>query len=126
MPFQHILFETDASGVALVTINRAEKLNALSGAVMAELREAFGRIAGEAAIRAAIVTGAGEKAFVAGADIGEIGGLSPLEARAFAQRGQRVLRSSRNLRQALGGGRERLRAGRRAGAGHGLHRALRL
>ena len=93
MPFQHILFETDASGVALVTINRAEKLNALSGAVMAELREAFGRITGEAAIRAAIVTGAGEKAFVAGADIGEIGGLSPLEARAFAQRGQRVLRA---------------------------------
>jgi enoyl-CoA hydratase len=92
MPFQHILFETDDSGVALVTVNRAGKLNALSGAVMAELQEAFGRIATEGAIRAAIVTGAGEKAFVAGADIAELGGLSPVEARAFALRGQRVLR----------------------------------
>ena len=87
MPFQHILFETDASGVALVTINRAEKLNALSGAVMAELREAFG-VSPEKRHPGRIVTGAGEKAFVAGADIGEIGGLSPLEVRAVAQRGQ--------------------------------------
>ena len=92
MPFEHILFEIDASGVALVTINRPAKLNALSGAVMAELQESFGHIAEEGAIRAAIVTGAGEKAFVAGADIEELGGLSSAEARAFALRGQRVLR----------------------------------
>jgi enoyl-CoA hydratase/carnithine racemase len=49
MPFRHILFETDESSIALVTINRPEKLNALSGAVMAELEEAFGRIAAERA-----------------------------------------------------------------------------
>ena len=92
MPFRHILFEADASGVALITVNRPEKLNALSGAVVAELREAFERVASEGAIHAAIVTGAGEKAFVAGADINEISALSAVEARAFALGGQRALR----------------------------------
>jgi enoyl-CoA hydratase len=92
MPFRHILFEADESGIALITVNRPEKLNALSGAVVAELREAFERVAAEGAIRAAIVTGAGEKAFVAGGDINEIAAFSATEARAFALAGQRALR----------------------------------
>ena len=66
MSYQHILFALDEHGIALVTVNRPEKLNALSGAVVLELKDAFERIAGDAAIRAAILTGAGEKAFVAG------------------------------------------------------------
>jgi enoyl-CoA hydratase len=90
--YQHILFETDAAGIALVTIHRPEKLNALSAAVVDELADAFDRIAGERAIRAAMVTGAGEKAFVAGADIAELAALSAMEARAFALRGQAALR----------------------------------
>jgi enoyl-CoA hydratase len=90
--YQHILFETDAAGIALVTVHRPEKLNALSSAVIAELADAFDRLAGEPSIRAAIVTGAGEKAFVAGADIAEIAALSPVEARAFAMRGQATFR----------------------------------
>ena len=92
MPYHHILFEVDANGIALITLNRPEKLNALSGAVIAELREAFQQVESDSAIRAAILTGAGEKAFVAGADINELAALTPLEARAFARRGQQVFR----------------------------------
>src|ERR1035441_3049033 len=92
MPYSHILFQVEESGIALLTVNRPEKLNALSGAVIGELGDAFGRVAADAAIRAAILTGAGEKAFVAGADIGELAALAPYEARAFALRGQAVFR----------------------------------
>jgi enoyl-CoA hydratase len=115
MALQHILFDVDASGVALIAINRPEKLNALSVAVLAELDEAFGYVAREERIRAAILTGAGEKAFVAGADITEVATLSALEARKFALRGQRVFRKIETLSKptvaaingfALGGGLE--------------------
>jgi enoyl-CoA hydratase len=92
MSYSHIIFEAGEDGVALITVNRPDKMNALSTAVMLELRDAFERIAQEAAIRAAIVTGAGERAFVAGADIGELEALSAADARQFALRGQRVFR----------------------------------
>jgi enoyl-CoA hydratase len=92
MPYSHILFQVEESGIALLTVNRPEKRNALSGAVIEELANAFGRVASEPGIHAAIVTGAGEKAFVAGADIGELVALSPYDARAFAERGQAVFR----------------------------------
>ena len=92
MSLRHLLFDVEAAGVALVTVNRPEKLNALSGAVVEDLDEAFARIAGDPQIRAAILTGAGEKAFVAGADINELAALSAVEAREFALRGQRVFR----------------------------------
>src|SRR5690348_15742132 len=90
--YSHILFEAGAGGVVTVTVNRPEKRNALSGAVVAELRDAFERIAADSSIRAAIVTGAGEKAFVAGADINELAVLSPVEARSYALRGQQAFR----------------------------------
>src|ERR1035441_4688964 len=92
MPYSYILFHVEESGIALLTVNRPEKRNALSGAVIGELADAFGRVANQPGIRAAIVTGAGEKAFVAGADIGELAALSPYDARAFAERGQAVFR----------------------------------
>src|ERR1700722_19638923 len=92
MQYENVLFEADAAGIALITINRPDKLNALSAAVIAELRDAFERIAGDSAIRAAILTGAGEKAFVAGADIKELSALSPAEMRAAAHRGQQTFR----------------------------------
>jgi enoyl-CoA hydratase len=78
MQYEHVLFETDTVGIALVTINRPDKLNALSAAVIAELRDIFEHIRKDPAIRAAILTGAGEKAFVAGADIRELGAFSPM------------------------------------------------
>ena len=115
MEYQHILFDVDASGVAAIAINRPEKLNALSGAVIAELDEAFDYLAREERVRAAILTGAGEKAFVAGADIQELAALSALEAREFSLRGQRVFRKLETLPKpsvaaingfALGGGLE--------------------
>jgi enoyl-CoA hydratase len=90
--FEHILFAVDETGIALVTINRPEKRNALSRAVVRELGAAFDRVAEDPAIRAAIVTGAGDVAFVAGADIGELAGLSSVEMRQYSLEGQRVLR----------------------------------
>jgi enoyl-CoA hydratase len=90
--YSHIVFQAGENGIATVTVNRPDKLNALSSAVIVELQDAFERIAGSPEIRAAVVTGAGEKAFVAGADIAELEKLSPAEARDFAARGQRVFR----------------------------------
>lgn len=92
MPYSHILFHVEESGIAVLTVNRPQKLNALSAAVIDELGDAFGNVAGDAAIRALIVTGAGEKAFVAGADIAELSGLSPLQMRAAGLHGQEVFR----------------------------------
>jgi len=115
MPYQHILFEADEAGVALVTVNRPDKLNALSHALVRELDDAFDRIARQPEIRAAILTGSGEKAFVAGADINELAALSPVEAREFALAGQRTFRKLETLHKpsvaavngyALGGGLE--------------------
>lgn len=90
MSYNLIVFEATGDGIALVTINRPEKLNALDGALMGELGDAFGRAASDPAVRGLLLTGAGEKAFVAGADIRElpVGGTSA--ARAFALRGQAV------------------------------------
>jgi enoyl-CoA hydratase len=92
MQYEHVLFETDTAGIALVTINRPDKLNALSEAVISELRDVFERIEKENAIRAAILTGAGEKAFVAGADIRELASHSPVQMRDSARRGQQTFR----------------------------------
>ncbi len=93
MPYSHILFELSDAGIALITINRPEKLNALSIAVIGELADAFARVAGEAGIRAAILTGAGGKAFVAGADINELASLTSYQMRTMALRGQSVFRA---------------------------------
>jgi enoyl-CoA hydratase len=90
--YNHVLVEPADDGIVVVTVNRPDKLNALSSAVIGELRDAFGRIGDDTAIRGAIVTGAGEKAFVAGADISELEALSPAEGRAFARRGQETFR----------------------------------
>src|ERR1041385_5926711 len=88
MSYSHIVFETGADGIAQLTINRPDKLNALNTATVLELGDAIERVRTEAAIRALIVTGAGEKAFVAGADINELAVLDPVEARAYVTRGQ--------------------------------------
>ncbi len=113
--YSHILFDMEDHGIARITVNRPDKLNALSGAVIVELQDAFERVGADAEIRAAIVTGTGEKAFVAGADINELAVLSPFEARDYALRGQKVFRLLETCRKpsvaavngfALGGGLE--------------------
>ncbi len=110
-----IHFEADAAGVATVVVNRAEKRNALDRAIIEGLGEAFERVASDRALRGVIVTGAGDKAFVAGADIAEIAALSPAEAREYALRGQKVFRRLETMGKpsvaavngyALGGGLE--------------------
>src|SRR5213592_2335951 len=91
MNYETLLFDIDA-GVARVTINRPDKLNALNDQVMAELGDAAARIATDDVIRGAILTGAGPKAFVAGADIGDLAKQGPFDGKARALRGQAVLR----------------------------------
>ena len=91
MSYQTILFEIK-DGIAFVTINRPDKLNALNDQVMLELADAAERIATEPDIKGAILTGSGPKSFVAGADIGDLSRQGPFDGKARAQRGQAVLR----------------------------------
>ena len=79
-----------ADRVLTVTVHRPEKLNALNAEVVEELRRVFHEAKGDAEVGAVIVTGAGEKAFVAGADISGFPSLTPLAARDFARKGQAV------------------------------------
>jgi len=89
MPFENLLVQDDG-GVRWITVNRPAKLNALNRSVIAELEDAFGEAAADGSVRAMALTGAGEKAFVAGADIAEFVGLSPAAASELARRGQRL------------------------------------
>jgi enoyl-CoA hydratase len=78
-------------GIRVLTVSRPEKLNALNAAVVADLAAAIGAAESDGNLRCLILTGAGEKAFIAGADIGELAKLSPLEGREHARHGQAVL-----------------------------------
>ncbi len=91
MTYQTLLFDI-RDGIAFITINRPDKLNALNDQVMAELADAAERIATTPEIKGAILTGAGPKAFVAGADIGDLAKQGPFDGKARALRGQAVLR----------------------------------
>ena len=113
--YRTIIVENDPQGIATVTINRPQKLNALNAEVLDELEEAFQTIREDEAIAAVIVTGAGQKAFVAGADIKELQTLDGPSARRTSQRGQQVFQLIEDIRKpvvaavngyALGGGAE--------------------
>jgi enoyl-CoA hydratase len=86
-----LLFEL-TDGICRVTVNRPDKLNALDAIVIAELGDAVTRIETDSAVRAVLVTGAGTKAFVAGADIDELSAQSPIEGKARGAAGQAVFR----------------------------------
>jgi enoyl-CoA hydratase len=90
MSYENIKVET-RDEVAIVTVNRPEKLNALNDRTVEELEQAFTAIGSDPAVRGVILTGTGEKAFVAGADIGELATQSPVDGRERSVRGQRVL-----------------------------------
>src|SRR5205807_8216041 len=96
MNFQNLKVEIK-DRIAYITINRPDKLNALNMAVMTELREAFTAVKDDAEVRVALLTGSGEKAFVAGADIGELNKNNPVEAKAYTHKGQAVLDLIENL-----------------------------
>ncbi|WP_224981627.1 enoyl-CoA hydratase/isomerase family protein [Geomonas agri] len=90
MENQNILCEI-VEGIATVTVNRPASLNALNSQVLGELECALYKLEQDAAVRVVILTGAGEKAFVAGADIKEMADMTSFEGHRFALQGQRVM-----------------------------------
>jgi enoyl-CoA hydratase len=114
MAFRNLLTE-DRGAIRTITINRPDKLNALNRETIGELSLAFDQARHDDAIRVVVLAGAGEKAFVAGADIAELATLSPIEARARSRAGQSMMRRVETLGKpviariqgyALGGGLE--------------------
>jgi enoyl-CoA hydratase len=110
--YQNLLVEKTGE-IEIITVNRPKALNALNTATLAEMDAVVSGIATDRAIRAVIITGAGEKAFVAGADIAEMRPMSATEARNWVRVGQSVLKRLECLPQpviaavngfALGGG----------------------
>ena len=108
--------ETSNRGaVRTIVVNRPDKLNALNRDTLNELTLAFTQAAQDDAVRVVVLTGAGERAFVAGADIAEMNGYAPIQAQAFSRTGQRLMSSIERLGKpvvariqgfALGGGME--------------------
>ncbi len=114
MQFENLAL-TIEGGVATLVVDRPKVLNALNGATLAELARALDHCRENADVRALVVTGAGDKAFVAGADINELAKMDPLGAKALARRGQEVFARFEELGKptiamingfALGGGLE--------------------
>lgn len=89
MSYENILLEK-ADGVATVTINRPKVMNALNHQTLVELASAFDDVKADNGVRALVITGSGEKAFVAGADINELAKMDPLGAKDLAYFGQQV------------------------------------
>lgn len=105
----------DAGAVRTVTVSRPDKLNALNRATLEALDAAFAAAAADPAVRVVVLTGAGPKAFVAGADIAEMNGLSAVQGRDFSLLGQQLMRRIERMPKpvlaringfALGGGLE--------------------
>ena len=112
MNFENLLVVVK-DGVATVTVNRADKLNALNDRVVSQLRQAADALRADDLVRGVILTGAGAKAFVAGADIGDLARQGVLEGRQRALSGQAMLRAFETMGKpvvaavngyALGGG----------------------
>jgi enoyl-CoA hydratase len=112
MDYEEVKFQKE-DGVAVVTLHRPEVLNALNSRVFQRLREIFEALAYDGEVKVVVLTGAGDKAFAAGADIAELERLSPLEAREFALTAYRAQETIANLSRptiaaingyALGGG----------------------
>src|SRR5688572_21007091 len=91
MEFKNTLLEQCEPGIWLLTVNRPKALNALNAATLTEIGAAVGQIAADKLARVLLVTGAGEKAFVAGADIAEMKDATVEQARAFSEHGMRVM-----------------------------------
>src|SRR5512143_1983239 len=112
MEYKNLLLQLNGSA-AVITINRPDKLNALNIETMAEIKAVFTELASNNQIRGVIVTGSGEKAFIAGADIKELNRLNALSGKDFAENGQDVFNTIQHFDKpviaavngfALGGG----------------------
>lgn len=106
---------SNRGAVRTITVNRPDKLNALNRETLNELTLAFGQAAQDDGVRVVVLAGAGDKAFVAGADIAEMNGYTPVQAQSFSRTGQRLMSSIERLGKpvvariqgfALGGGME--------------------
>lgn len=87
--FDNLLYDLDAvTGILTLTVNRPTKLNALNAATIGELHAAATQALADPAVRGILLTGSGEKAFVAGADIAELAALTPAQAQGASARGQ--------------------------------------
>lgn len=113
MTYHNIFLEQPGLGIHLLTVNRPQALNALNAETLAELAQATEQVAADAAARVLLITGAGEKAFIAGADISAMLPLSVEQAREFSELGMRVMHGLEALQvpvialvngYALGGG----------------------
>ena len=114
MAYRHLQI-SHRDAVHTITVNRPDKLNALNRETLNELTLAFAQAAQDDSVRVVILAGAGEKAFVAGADIAEMHGYTPAQAQLFSRAGQRLMSSIERLGKpviariqgfALGGGME--------------------
>lgn len=112
MNYNNILLEIK-NNVAIITINRPDKLNALNGQTINELADVFQTVKNNPEVFVVVITGSGEKAFVAGADISELNQLDVLSAKEFSEKGNGVFRKIETLEKpviaavngfALGGG----------------------
>ncbi len=90
MSYENILFEKEEN-IAIITFNRPEAMNSINPDVVRELESALDAVAADEEIKVVILTGAGDKAFVAGADIKHMSELTALQAKVFAAAGQEVL-----------------------------------
>jgi enoyl-CoA hydratase len=94
MTYQNIIFEHAENGtIGVLTVNRPQALNALNAATLDEIAHALARIGEDAKVRALLITGAGDKAFIAGADIAAMKNMSALEAQTFSAHGQCVMQA---------------------------------
>lgn len=96
MSYSNIQLEIEY-GIATVTVCRPEALNALNSVTLGELSSVFDLISEDEDIRVLILTGSGEKAFVAGVEISEVSAFTPLQGRAFTQKGQMVISKLQDL-----------------------------
>jgi enoyl-CoA hydratase len=96
MAYENIIFEIK-EGIATVTFNRPKALNALNAALLAELSKALDEIAADEDIRVLVLTGAGDKSFVAGADITELATFNSLQAKNFATNGHAIINKLQQL-----------------------------
>lgn len=93
MTYHNLLLEQVEPGIYLLTLNRPQALNVLNAATLDELAQAIAQVGTDAAARVLLVTGAGDKAFVAGADIGEMQALTPAQAKDFSGKGMQVMQA---------------------------------
>jgi enoyl-CoA hydratase len=95
MPYENLenIKTENRDGILVVTVDRPKVLNALNAQTVDELRRVFDDVRDDDAVRAVILTGGGEKAFVAGADIAELAQMTPITGKTTAERGQRVFLS---------------------------------